>query len=197
MLQTPKIRMQTRTAKVLRQIDEEIAALDSQLLALKIRRNSLVPFGRLPWEILVRVLHFAQVGIKPGPSRFETPWINFDRKWVEYTLVCRRLREVALGTPVLWTFIECDPRNEPGRWENLCITRAKDCHLDILVRDDDNSKDSHSLITFASAYLEKARRIYLGRSRTTRSYPTHQCLFQPLLHAQLPVIEDLRCTVTY
>jgi hypothetical protein len=88
------------------QLDQEIAALERQLIDLKARRNLLVPFCRLPLEILVRMLYFAQVASPDDRNQIKTPWIDFNRRWTECTRVCRRLREIALETPSLWTFIE-------------------------------------------------------------------------------------------
>jgi hypothetical protein len=43
------------------QIDSEIAKLKGQVLHWKARRNVCVPFGRLPNEVLVRILWLAHL----------------------------------------------------------------------------------------------------------------------------------------
>jgi hypothetical protein len=89
------------------QIDSEIAKLKGQVLHWKARRNACVPFGRLPNEVLVRILWLAH--LQPGPVENEnfTAWDRpkVDVRWPVATRICSRLRALAFDLPELWTFV--------------------------------------------------------------------------------------------
>jgi hypothetical protein len=188
--------MQPNQSGDLNQLDQEIAALERQLSVLKVRRNSLVPFCRLPPEIIARVLYFTQVASPYDGRSIKTPWIDYSRRWIECTRVCRRLRDVALQTPSLWTFIESDGYEKPGAWEELCATRAKNCLLDI-------SGPGHhilnsSLENIASAYTGRARRMsfYLTES-SDMTFQTQAEEYEKVLSAPVPYIEYLECNMDF
>ncbi|KAI0059580.1 hypothetical protein BV25DRAFT_1054039 [Artomyces pyxidatus] len=76
-------------------MDKDIEQLENVLRALKKHRNTLSPISRLPPEILSRIFsHLA------APS-LNTPWM-----WQTVSHVCRRWREVAVFSPLLWTSID-------------------------------------------------------------------------------------------
>jgi hypothetical protein len=83
--------------------EEELVASASQqrMASLSATRNANVsPLLRLYPEILARVFYFLQCS-QDSDRWVSTPWIKFDAGWIRYTLVCRRLRDVALSTPSL------------------------------------------------------------------------------------------------
>jgi hypothetical protein len=124
------------TSEELRRIDDEIANLhdERQLAGLKTRRNSFSPLCRLPSETLSQVLQFVQIATPLRGDYISAPWIDFDPRWVAHTLLCRRVRTVALETPSLWTFISSELYQSPTRWTSLCVSRASGCALDIVGR---------------------------------------------------------------
>jgi hypothetical protein len=104
-------------------LDEKITVLEAQLLALKRERNALGWTHRLPAELLAAVLAHVQ-----GASG----WAAYDRTWARVARVCAHWRRAALGTPTLWTTLECDahacsfpaPGDEGAPWISLCRARA-------------------------------------------------------------------------
>jgi hypothetical protein len=178
-----------RNCEELRRLDDEIHALEYRLIGLRTRRNNLMPLCQLPPEILARVLYFAQVANKDNPKKLHTPWINFDCNWHQYTHVCRRLRDVAVETPSLWTFIRCDTPTQPGKWAELCAARAKTCSLDIIGLGHHNFTSPEH---FASTYLGRASRVYLG-SRGGRETGQQRKYYNCILNTPLPLIEVLYC----
>jgi hypothetical protein len=112
--------------------EEELVASASQqrMASLSATRNANVsPLLRLYPEILARVFYFLQCS-QDSDRWVSTPWINFDAGWIRYTLVCRRLRDVALSTPSLWTLVHYDYLT-PLYWLDLCVARAQSHPLDI------------------------------------------------------------------
>jgi hypothetical protein len=169
----------------IRQLDDQISELERQLLHVKARRNALVPFCQLPSEILSRVLFFAQVAPKDAYA-VETPWINYSYRWVDCMLVCRLLRNVALGTSELWTFIECDLYEEPRPWVELCVERAKAFMLDISISEKDYNRPN--LPAAVGAYLDRARRINI---------PQGAQVDDVFLETQRLGIEQFYCTMNF
>ena len=104
------------------EIDAQIGVLERQLAQLKHRRNSLVPFFRLPTEMVVRIFKLLQ-------EDYSTPFANSTLTTKSMGTTCRRLREIALQTPDLWTVIDC--RRE--RWAELCAQRAGLLSLDLII----------------------------------------------------------------
>ncbi|KAJ7615754.1 hypothetical protein DFH06DRAFT_1239531, partial [Mycena polygramma] len=73
-------------------IDEELEGLETRIAALKAERNSIVPISTLPPELLC---HIFSVYIRSLPPSSMPPW-------PKVILVCRRWRDVVLGTSMLW-----------------------------------------------------------------------------------------------
>jgi hypothetical protein len=107
-------------------LDERIAALERELLAVKRQRNALVTALSLPSEVLADILRYTQHPDGLENAKLQT--LGYDRKWVRIMLVCRVWRDVAVQTPVLWTIVDsgCTP------WIELCDQRSSGMplHLD-------------------------------------------------------------------
>jgi hypothetical protein len=73
-------------------IDAHISRLHEEIQRLRTARNTLVPFGRLPDELLV---HVARYFTQPKPL-YAT------------SMVCSRFRTVIVNTPELWANIDCN-----------------------------------------------------------------------------------------
>jgi hypothetical protein len=181
----------------LRRLDDQIATVERQLADLKAHRNNLVPFCQLPEEILAHVLYFAQVAPE-GKKRHAvpTPWINFDCRWVEYTRICRRMREVALGTPSLWTFIECRSRKKPGKWAELCAERARNCLLEISGPGYHVTDNLFPKERVADIYVERARMMHFFPDEAVGGTAFYKA-YEEILSAPLPVIQVLHCNMDF
>lgn len=109
------------------QIDARIAALEREIIALKIERNSISPVARLPPEILSSIF-VAFAGLnqepRPGPSYYlgeSTRTVP----WSVLTEVSQHWRGVALGCPQLWSRIVF----HKSGWAQLMLQRSKDAPL--------------------------------------------------------------------
>jgi hypothetical protein len=177
--------MQSR-AQLISHLDEQIVALERQLRDLKFRRNALMPLCSLPPETLARVLQFAQISSGYITSVID-PDENLNPEWLNYMLICKHIRDVALATPALWTFIKCQTTKSLGEWRPLCVERARDYPLEISGRD-------HHLNTYmvpaekiASSYLARAGRLHV---LTHSEKPPFG--YKEVLAAPLPILRDLR-----
>ncbi|TFK65489.1 hypothetical protein BDN72DRAFT_773311, partial [Pluteus cervinus] len=81
-------------------IDKEIAALRETIRALHAFRNTFTAVYRLPPEILTRVFSFVQRIRADFYSNTPTPL-----EWVNVTYVSQHWRNVAVGSPTLWSHI--------------------------------------------------------------------------------------------
>jgi hypothetical protein len=131
------------------ELDAQISALETQLMVLKHERNALVPICRLPAELLARVFLHLQAPIREQPWL----WLVFNHEWAIATAACRHFREVALGAPELWTWL--DSRHSPA-YRAVAALRAGDVPLTVV--------DSKGV---AGTYLSQARAavIHLARNR--------------------------------
>ncbi|TFK50703.1 hypothetical protein OE88DRAFT_1645685 [Heliocybe sulcata] len=90
-----------------------------QIVRLKARMNDITPIGLLPDEVLVEIFAFyAGVNVEHDLSsfRFGRPELPNPYLLLQYTVarVCSRWREVALGTPHLWTDIHLSNDAQPN-----------------------------------------------------------------------------------
>jgi hypothetical protein len=95
----------------------------------KRRQNSRAPISRLPPEILsfifsnIRDFYVARL-------RGEFDDVN-PELWTVLTHVCHSWREIALGTPTLWTRVVSSPNNYKSTQEMLL--RSKGCLLTCII----------------------------------------------------------------
>jgi hypothetical protein len=92
-------------------LESQIARLQTQLVAMKKTRNSFTPLCQLPYEILGRILLQVQAPAlrKPISSHFDGLLHDFehDQDWEKgIMLTCSRVREVCIGTSLLWAHID-------------------------------------------------------------------------------------------
>jgi hypothetical protein len=141
----------------------------------------------LPPETLGRILWFAQVA-PAGMSRtrvINTHWLHYDTLWCGYMLVCRRLRDVALTTPDLWTVIVYQNKT-PGA--EMCASRARHRPLSI------NAQYSAYLpgtpmYPLPDSCWTQASRINLRIARVNHNASQ----YVPFIYAQLPQLTQLHC----
>ncbi|KAF8655947.1 hypothetical protein AX16_002854 [Volvariella volvacea WC 439] len=107
-------------------IDEEIARLESRILQLRRRRNSLSPISQLPVEVLLRVIK----NLVPdnllcinGPIR--------PQSWIQFTHVCHLWRMVSISDPFLWTRLHVAAMSIS--WIKAFILRSKSAPLTIIA----------------------------------------------------------------
>ncbi|TFK58376.1 hypothetical protein BDN72DRAFT_725861, partial [Pluteus cervinus] len=86
-------------------LDEEIRALEQKLLRLRSARNTLIPIGRLPPEVLQGVFNIAR---GQGTHTIHLSWVS--RAW----------RNIALESKTLWTLIN----NSNLRWTTIYLERS-------------------------------------------------------------------------
>jgi hypothetical protein len=147
-------------------------------------------------ELLGSILSFVQVA-QTSPH-YAPPWLDLDEKWVDYTLVCRYIRFIAVETPYLWTSIKCEPFEPPSDLTRLYVTRAKGYALDIRVILDLKTKwinSERDINAEVRAYLAMARRVWLslreiGHFGSLRRIPAG-FIFGELLAAPMPELRQV------
>jgi hypothetical protein len=121
----------------IRAYEEEIAAsqeehsvLVQSVADLKTRRNMCTSrLVQLPAEIIAYIIQSTHRW-KRGSERIVTPWTTFDPRWTTLTLTCRRIRDVAVGCPRLWSFVH-HKSGSSMEWLALRLARAKECPLEL------------------------------------------------------------------
>ncbi|KAI0262707.1 hypothetical protein BC834DRAFT_788632, partial [Gloeopeniophorella convolvens] len=83
-------------------LEDEIESVATRLAGLKARRNATLPVSRLPFDALILIFEsykdaFNEAGA-PSSSSISTAKLG----WIVCSHVCRRWRQIILGTPSLW-----------------------------------------------------------------------------------------------
>ncbi|KZV59792.1 hypothetical protein PENSPDRAFT_672110 [Peniophora sp. CONT] len=142
---------------VLAQLDEDLDGMQAALVSARVRRNTLAPVSRLPTEILAEV--FLIVRDKWEPSMRETQAIGgkkqYELAWIKVTFVCHRWREIALGTPGLWS-AQMDCMDYPPSLIPSLLQRSANLPIRLAVDLDDVlrfTKEREKIIAIMSAWL--------------------------------------------
>ncbi|KAI0064253.1 hypothetical protein BV25DRAFT_298322 [Artomyces pyxidatus] len=104
---------QQYTTDTYRRVDDELAAIHLALCHSRSRRNAMAPISRLSPEILALIFFFL---VRSHPVDLD------DLEVVKITRICRRWREVAINSAILWSVI---PLALDERWVTVMLTRAK------------------------------------------------------------------------
>ncbi|TCD62754.1 hypothetical protein EIP91_006452, partial [Steccherinum ochraceum] len=92
------------SATLIQQLDDEILTQRRTTSKLSRRRNTLLPACRLPPEILALIFQLYITSVHGALSRTTEAQAPFE--WIAgVTHTCQYWREVALSTPMLWTFV--------------------------------------------------------------------------------------------
>jgi hypothetical protein len=111
-------------------IDEHVARLQAQACALRTKMNSLTPLCGLPAEVLGHILGGVMQHSRgqDGQDWPTSPIRRHGTEWLAFIGTCRRIRALALATPMIWADLDVGSRAE---WKTLCTTRAGSCALAI------------------------------------------------------------------
>jgi hypothetical protein len=129
-------------------IETEIARLRAQARELRVRRNALAPFARLPAE----VVHYILDIVMQKTLLEQDPYATWSRSnpevwyapqerigWIDILGVCTFLRDLAIAYPALWSYIDLTRKY---LWVDTCAERARDHPLRITYSGPaDDSKD--------------------------------------------------------
>jgi hypothetical protein len=149
-------------------LEAQIHDLECQLARLRLQRNGFLTVCQLPDEIVVQVFKLVQHG-RQNYDEIE-PWKTHDSSWIHLMSTCRRFRDVAVRTPLLWTLIDY---THDVRWRALCLERSIESPLCI-----------HDGLGTAGLELEcfsRAQSAYLRVNSTANSRVLSS--FGPLLRA--------------
>lgn len=128
----------------------EVVHLDDKILALKHQRNSLIPVGHLPPEILATVFAI-YVANPPQKYILRSYW------WLTILHVCSRWRQIVLTCPRLWTSID------PGDPELVAtvLQLSKGLPLTIQLWSDMDHCDAFKLYELVLPHLSRFRAAYM------------------------------------
>jgi hypothetical protein len=129
-------------------IETEISRLRAQARELRVRRNALGAFSRLPAEVVHYILDILLHGtlleeyLDPDGQRSDHKTWYAPRKRIEWTNVlgvCTFLRDLAIAYPALWSYVDL---NRSYLWVDTCAERARSHPLRITYTGPaDESKD--------------------------------------------------------
>jgi hypothetical protein len=106
--------------------DHSSVTLNEQELA-----SSMSGICQLPEELLLLILGELQIKPDRSSSQHNVDFYKFDEydiSWIRMTWVCRRIRNVAISSPELWTRVYSKQTRE---WNALVISRAE--HRDLII----------------------------------------------------------------
>jgi hypothetical protein len=129
-------------------IETEISRLRAQARELRVRRNALGAFSRLPAEVVHYILDILLHGtlleeyLDPDGQRSDHKTWYAPRKRIEWTNVlgvCTFLRDLAIAYPALWSYVDL---NRSYLWVDTCAERSRGHPLRITYSGPaDESKD--------------------------------------------------------
>jgi hypothetical protein len=139
----------------------------SLTLTAKRQHNASTKLASLPTELLVQVLWLLVITpVGPGSEAYSfldvEDTIQISSTWFNVTLVCFRIRQVALSIPELWSYINC---NADIRWINLCCERSGECSLTLSDFNDDEETIGTDSEYEAPTPLEEAMIEMIPRAR--------------------------------
>jgi hypothetical protein len=132
-----------------------LGEIDTELIPLKKARNArLSPIGRLPNELLVRILRLSQISDSGTLNAYN---VVPHASWWKVMSVSTHFRSVIMSSPMLWAAFDS---RWPQTWSQLCIKRADGCLLSLSIHVDSESSASvacrllprseHAVLTFSS-----------------------------------------------
>jgi hypothetical protein len=120
-------------------VHNQVSDLQTRLRRLQARGNALVPFCRLPIEILVRIMDILAAPTSDAPQTPADKEEKTEEKggglagWTHVMGTCTRMRSLVLNTPRLWAEVDLTRNAE---WVKLCMERSASCPL-IVTFDED------------------------------------------------------------
>ncbi|KZT18395.1 hypothetical protein NEOLEDRAFT_1184345, partial [Neolentinus lepideus HHB14362 ss-1] len=151
-----QISLDEATLTKLAEIDQLILQHEKEILRLKRSRNGLLPAGRLPAEVLARIIGLAWAECDSSKPNF----------LVEVTHVCGQWREVVLAMPTLWSRVGL---KNPQHFRGV-VPRARTLPLTVVGYIDKCSKNALDAAVTALRRLHRIRELELemGPSYTKR-----------------------------
>jgi hypothetical protein len=106
-----------------------LGEIDAELIPLKKTRNARQsPIGRLPIELLVRILRLSQISDSGALSIHN---VVPHASWWKVMSVSTHFRSVIVSSPTLWAAFDS---GWPRKWYQLCTKRAGRCLLNVSIQ---------------------------------------------------------------
>ncbi|KAI0309527.1 hypothetical protein OF83DRAFT_1273158 [Amylostereum chailletii] len=155
-------------------LERELQSVDIVRKALLHRRNALRPACRIPAELLSHIFGLLCVDWCPGEEQSST---NQEPEpadaspnnlgWIVVTHVCRRWRQVALSTAILWSNINC---RLSERWATEMFTRARNSPATYVIDEGDSVEHHRAILSQHLSHLKEISGIE-DRHATTSPAP--------------------------
>ena len=168
-------------SSIAREADGDNKELERSLYALRTHRSTFSPIARLPPELLSLIFSFLNGPSSRTSGRHPVSW-----PWQTVTYVSRMWRNVALGTPTLWTHIDFQSQT----WTTEFLARSKAALLTVKgdIRDEQVSIDLADMVL---KELPRTRELSLACNADILTLLEHR-LTQPA-----PFLETLSLVVTH
>ncbi|ETW81086.1 hypothetical protein HETIRDRAFT_440612, partial [Heterobasidion irregulare TC 32-1] len=166
---------------ITKEADGDNKERERALYALRTHRSTSSPIARLPPELLSLIFSFLSGPSSPTSGRHPAFWA-----WQTVTYVSRMWRNVALGTPTLWTHIDFQSQT----WTTEFLARSKATFLTVKgdIRDEQASIDLADMVL---KELPRIRELSLACNADILTLLEHR-LTQPA-----PFLETLSLVVTH
>jgi hypothetical protein len=98
------------------ELNARISILEAELLNLRQRRNKMIPFSKVPIELILRIVKLAQTPafhhpdhtnslsniFRKPPKTFQEGCYKSDLSWLKLASSCKWVRDLVLNTPEIW-----------------------------------------------------------------------------------------------
>ncbi|VDB83439.1 unnamed protein product [Peniophora sp. CBMAI 1063] len=147
----------------LQTMDAELDVLELTLCRARQMRNRKSVVCNLPPEILIYVFANLQLIWRPRMKEYTASRRVYDLGWMYITQVCSLWREVAIGSPSLWSWSSFHVLDFPHQFISLILPRLRSKLLDIEIHwegtTDDLMEDPGLDSWLSTALFRRARRI--------------------------------------
>ncbi|KAI9444552.1 hypothetical protein H4582DRAFT_1909696 [Lactarius indigo] len=113
-----------------RAIDAEIKSLEESILALRLRRNALIPVSSLPPEVIAAIFSCLRLRASTAITIGGKPDLL---AWLHVAHVCHRWREIALNQAPFWSHVDFTTLTSAGAAEILARAKKAPLHLEARV----------------------------------------------------------------
>ncbi|KAL4079637.1 hypothetical protein J3A83DRAFT_4185607 [Scleroderma citrinum] len=173
-------RLESKRQEVFSQLLDIHTATEAQRTKIdELIRKRSPPINRIPSELLVRILNLASVGAASNQDYF-----GYRSQKRNLISVCRRWKDVILGSPSMWTQVLVCPAADLSSLRSQ-LRRTSEMELDIIIGTWQSHNDLHDLWTQLNVIIPFANRwrsLIINRCST----PFSTLVFDTIKHIQFP-----------
>ncbi|RPD54545.1 hypothetical protein L227DRAFT_344713 [Lentinus tigrinus ALCF2SS1-6] len=174
-------------------MESSTANLQSASVRLTVHQTASWIVDDVPSELLVQIFQSVQ-----WVTGWQSPSSQIVPAWISFTWVCRRWRDVALSSPILWTSIRnTGPKSSHGqRWLPIFLERAQGAPLDIDISLRCSKEICAETLRTIEPYSSTIRQFRICLKRVKPEMVAYRTLVSPLI-TKMRNVEELTLLTSF